>query len=707
MVWMDELEEVGRLKAEHEAAQVASKRSSQLVEKEKQAPKVPTLPLRADVLLSNSLFQELEDGITADFLKNYLGSDNLEEVDFLDIQVDAVCGSQRVESLGELLPNLQRMKLNLSSVCSIRDLGTNLQNLKVMWLCRCSLQDLWGIGACLPHLEELYVAFNDIRDLTPLSTHEALQVVDLEGNHVEDFSEVQSLDGVATLRELNLSLNPVYKDGIISRQHILEALPQLEVLDDIPRDGGILGDTDNTLLEDCEDDEDELEEVEAATAGTFSELAGASFSANLHPVAEDNAQSFMVQALRRRAAQGSAEKDTGKREAWAGPGQQNAESGITNVDGSAGSTAHQAPPVVARSLAFASATRAPPGDEEFACDDAPPSPSPAERTPSRAGRGRAEQLSDDFGSPSGGSAVAELHSRLAEQQLSGTPVCAGKPGDVDSNGHPILDGEDAASKTGTEPSEQDLIIEGLKRAQKPMSTLGMYTARTSGSGSAKGFLPDRRPPSSWNGPNCRPPSSWGHQSNVSTLYRPSTSGGFSELNSSRTTSFSMAGGFDTEAPSSDLTTGDDGGSLAGNPLAVARRRRRLEHASGTEQFSIRDLMRRSEPVAHSPPPASSNGDLEETLTSAADLLRPGTPDVRIGPARLLAAGPSTAAKALSQGFYQARPDTSSRPPRPGSRGGTSANVSSYTAEGSGQYSSSHYGGGYMRTESGADVLLIS
>ncbi|CAE7812107.1 LRRC56, partial [Symbiodinium necroappetens] len=112
----------------------------------------------------------------------------------------------------------------------------------VLWLCRCSLQDLGGITV-LPVLEELYVSFNDVSDLSPLLSHEALQILDMEGNLVDDFEEIQSLEVVSTLRELDISLNPVRKQEAVTRERILEALPHLEVLDTIPRkachtDGG-------------------------------------------------------------------------------------------------------------------------------------------------------------------------------------------------------------------------------------------------------------------------------------------------------------------------------------------------------------------------------------------------------------------------------------------------------------------------------------
>ncbi|OLP91112.1 Leucine-rich repeat-containing protein 56 [Symbiodinium microadriaticum] len=199
-------------------------------------PNLPVLPLRQDVLLSTTLFEEIENGLSEEFLQEYTGVQDLNEVTFLDLQVDAVGVGERVECLGELLPRLQQLRLSRSHICTIRDLGTSLLNLKVLWLCRCSLQDLGGITV-LPVLEELYVSFNDVSDLSPLLSHEALQILDMEGNLVDDFEEIQSLEVVSTLRELDISLNPVRKQEAVTRERILEALPHLEVLDTIPRKG--------------------------------------------------------------------------------------------------------------------------------------------------------------------------------------------------------------------------------------------------------------------------------------------------------------------------------------------------------------------------------------------------------------------------------------------------------------------------------------
>ncbi|CAM9908289.1 unnamed protein product, partial [Choristocarpus tenellus] len=89
----------------------------------------------------------------------------------------------KVEQLGHLLPSLVELQLSDGSIlASFRDLGTSLRVLQVMWARACCVTDLDGVGA-LSGLRELYLAFNDVEDLTAIAMHECLEVsVRREGN---------------------------------------------------------------------------------------------------------------------------------------------------------------------------------------------------------------------------------------------------------------------------------------------------------------------------------------------------------------------------------------------------------------------------------------------------------------------------------------------------------------------------------------------
>eukprot|EP00931_Biecheleriopsis_adriatica_P061671 TRINITY_DN37093_c0_g1_i1.p1 TRINITY_DN37093_c0_g1~~TRINITY_DN37093_c0_g1_i1.p1 ORF type:complete len:573 (+),score=142.97 TRINITY_DN37093_c0_g1_i1:98-1816(+) len=543
-------------------------------------PNLPTLPLRQDVLLSKAIFEEIDDGITEDLLREHTGIYDLSEVDFIDLKVDAAGAGHRVESLGELLPNLQQLRLSQSHICTIRDLGTSLQNLKVLWLCRSSLQDLGGITA-LTSLEELYVSFNDITDLDPLLAHEALQIVDLEGNMVEDFNEVASLEAMTALRELNLSWNPVRKVEGVTREKILKALPQLEVLDDIPRDQVIENDLVQT------DASFDLAEAEAGAASDdeaaqLDELAGV--AELLQQVAAtprlpraqeaDTAaeESSALQELRRRAHTKKADSEE-----------------------------ELEPPLTARPSAE---------DSNF------------------------ERTSSGYGGALSG-AVAEFHADAAKA-LS----------EFEREDRSML------AKEVAEPSEQDLILESLKRAERPPSNL--YSARTGRSTTRSSRLGDevvRRPPTAFFPAKRESRTAWGCA--AGSLGSASTACASSAMNTQR----SLAGGMsaDQEA-ASDLTVGEDGAVLAGNPLAAIRRRRKAAQDRGEDDFNIRDLLRRYEPGV---------GQEEAPLPSG-PVARPTTADVRINPGR-----PTTAAAA---GACEAWKTSTSALKRQPSRGNASESL---------------------------------
>eukprot|EP00063_Salmo_salar_P028983 XP_014003818.1 PREDICTED: leucine-rich repeat-containing protein 56-like [Salmo salar] len=88
-----------------------------------------------------------------------------------------------------------------------RDLGTTLSHLQVLWISHCSLADLDGVPSS--SLKELYVAYNRVSDLSQVSMLENLQLLDLEGNDVDDLVQVQYPGLCSQLRTLTVEGNPV------------------------------------------------------------------------------------------------------------------------------------------------------------------------------------------------------------------------------------------------------------------------------------------------------------------------------------------------------------------------------------------------------------------------------------------------------------------------------------------------------------------
>lgn len=174
--------------------------------------------------------QRMEDSVSEEFLKHFCETEDLSSVNHLEIMVDST--EQSLEDIGHVLPNLLQLKLTGSTLSSVRALGTSLNRLQVLWLGQCGLQFIEGV-ATMQCLRELYLPFNDVRDLAPLTAHDSLQVLDIEGNAIEDVDEVQCLWMCSQLKELTLHGNPMCKLPTFSRGRVLEMLPQLEVLDDM------------------------------------------------------------------------------------------------------------------------------------------------------------------------------------------------------------------------------------------------------------------------------------------------------------------------------------------------------------------------------------------------------------------------------------------------------------------------------------------
>ncbi|KAF6727830.1 Leucine-rich repeat-containing protein 56 [Oryzias melastigma] len=111
----------------------------------------------------------------------------------------------------------------------------------MLWMSRCGLQDLDGISS-FPSLKELHVAFNCLSDLLHVSFLKKLQLLDLEGNEVDNLVDVQCLSSCVKLQTLTLRGNPVCirPDATCPqvadysyRASVQELLPQVRYLDNV------------------------------------------------------------------------------------------------------------------------------------------------------------------------------------------------------------------------------------------------------------------------------------------------------------------------------------------------------------------------------------------------------------------------------------------------------------------------------------------
>lgn len=81
---------------------------------------------------------------------------------------------------------------------SLRDLGTCMQNLQVLWISRSGICDISGINA-LPLLRELYACYNSLSEINDLYYNQTIEVLDLEGNDIEDMEAIGVLETMEKL----------------------------------------------------------------------------------------------------------------------------------------------------------------------------------------------------------------------------------------------------------------------------------------------------------------------------------------------------------------------------------------------------------------------------------------------------------------------------------------------------------------------------
>ncbi|CAH8633857.1 unnamed protein product [Dicrocoelium dendriticum] len=167
-------------------------------------------------------------------LKTICKTDKLAQVTSLEIKIDA--RKMTCTDFGALLPNLRQLKLSNSLIPSLKLFGSGLQDLEVLWMPRCSLTCLDGLTN-LKNICELYLAFNEISDLSPCAGLESIEVLDLEGNLLSEIKNITLLKTCNRLRSLSLEGNPVVtKLGGIKkyRRFVRKELRQLSMLDDYP-----------------------------------------------------------------------------------------------------------------------------------------------------------------------------------------------------------------------------------------------------------------------------------------------------------------------------------------------------------------------------------------------------------------------------------------------------------------------------------------
>jgi hypothetical protein len=255
--------------------------------------------------------------------------DGLEHVQKLEITLDAAKHS--VSRIGKFLPRLQSLRFgNNSFLSGFRDLGTSLRCLRILWAPRAGIADVDGISA-LPELRELYIPFNNVSDLTPLSMHENIQVLDLEGNALDEVEQLVQLGTCTALATLSLADNPVAQIDSY-RRVVLKNVPQLEQLDDEPFN--------NNERQEVLDEDAYEELVETYTNNRVGKggVKGGDDRRRGGSASAGNEESLVTETLRRKGARegGSDLYRLGDRQRSGAGGRRSASSSIASDDGGAG-----------------------------------------------------------------------------------------------------------------------------------------------------------------------------------------------------------------------------------------------------------------------------------------------------------------------------------------------------------------------------------
>jgi len=211
-----------------------------LVDKGKRTASEDDCVVKSDWIVDKDVV--IREHITDNLLRSITGCQDFSLIQSLELKV-SVSRDSSVGNFGVLMPNLKTLKLSDSTVNCIREIGTGFDNLRVLWMSRCGLEDLDGVSSMF-NLKEVYLSYNLVNDLSPCGMLESLEILDLEGNSLDDVGQVDYLSLCSSLTHLTLDGNPVclmprpdaVDDNYDYRQYVVSAIPCLQVLDDIKVD---------------------------------------------------------------------------------------------------------------------------------------------------------------------------------------------------------------------------------------------------------------------------------------------------------------------------------------------------------------------------------------------------------------------------------------------------------------------------------------
>ncbi|XP_072399570.1 leucine-rich repeat-containing protein 56-like isoform X2 [Diabrotica undecimpunctata] len=179
-----------------------------------------------DVGLEESLHPPLEQSLR-DLLVQVTNTEDLTTVTQLKLRV--ISRETTLQYLSFYTPALRELTLDGSVVSSLRDLGFGLKNLKILKVNRCGLTCIDGVFG-FEHLEELYIANNEINTLSPCAFLNKVRVLDVRRNMIS-LDEIDFLKFCENIEELYIEGNPGITLSLGLRQIVQHRLPGIKILD--------------------------------------------------------------------------------------------------------------------------------------------------------------------------------------------------------------------------------------------------------------------------------------------------------------------------------------------------------------------------------------------------------------------------------------------------------------------------------------------
>jgi hypothetical protein len=169
--------------------------------------------------------------IPSERLYEYSGPKNLTVLRSFEAKVDT--RDSTIADLSDRLPALEKLRLDNSIILSLRDIGCSFSKLTYLSLAHCGLSSLEGISTISCTIEELYLAFNSISDLSELIGMDRLRILDIGHNCMSELSNLDFLKTCPKLKRLTISENPAVIGLEGEPEKILAVLPQIVYLDGV------------------------------------------------------------------------------------------------------------------------------------------------------------------------------------------------------------------------------------------------------------------------------------------------------------------------------------------------------------------------------------------------------------------------------------------------------------------------------------------